>query len=97
MAIGDVQTMTRAFRAFYEDGKREYIDSYSDTSLKRVWQVQRFASMLCYNLHRFPEHNIFEHKMQIAELNNMTHSKEAMRALAQNYTGVPYDLFYDLD
>jgi p-hydroxybenzoate 3-monooxygenase len=97
MAIGDVQTMTRALRAYYEDGNRAYIDSYSDTSLKRVWQVQRFASMLCYNLHRFPEHNTFEHKMQIAELNNMTHSKEAMRALAQNYTGVPVELFYDLD
>jgi hypothetical protein len=27
----------------------------------------------------------------------MTHSKEAMRALAQNYTGVPVELFYDLD
>lgn len=97
MAIGDVQTMTRALRAYYEDGNRAYIGSYSDTSLKRVWQVQRFASMLCYNLHRFPEHNTFEHKMQIAELNNMTHSKEAMRALAQNYTGVPVELFYDLD
>jgi p-hydroxybenzoate 3-monooxygenase len=97
MAIGDVQTMTRALKAFYEDGNRDYIDGYSDTSLKRVWQVQRFASMLCYNLHRFPEHNTFEHKMQIAELNNMTHSKQAMRTLAQNYTGVPVDLYYDLD
>jgi p-hydroxybenzoate 3-monooxygenase len=97
MAIGDVQTMTRALRAFYEDGTGELIDSYSDTSLRRVWQVQRFASMLCYNLHRFPEHNTFEHKMQIAELNNMTHSKEAMRTLAQNYTGVPVEVFYDLD
>lgn len=97
MAIGDVQTMTRALRAYFEGGNKDYIDSYSDTSLKRVWQMQRFASMLCYNLHRFPEHNTFEHKMQIAELNNMTHSKEAMRALAQNYTGVPVELFYDLD
>ena len=97
MAVGDVQTMTRALRAFYEDGNSELIETYSDVSLKRVWQVQRFASMLCYNLHRFPEHNTFEHKMQIAELNNMTHSKEAMRTLAQNYTGVPVEVFYDLD
>jgi len=97
MAIGDVQTMTRALTAFYESGNHEYLDKYSDTSLKRVWQIQRFASMLCYNLHRFPEHNTFEHKMQIAELNNMTHSKQAMRAFAQNYTGLPVELFYDLE
>ena len=97
MAIGDVQTMTRAFKRYYGEGKSDYLDRYSDTSLKRVWQVQRFASMLCYNLHRFPEHNQFEHKMQLAELNNMTHSKQAMRAFAQSYTGVPVELYYDLE
>jgi len=97
MAIGDVQIMTRALRSFYEDGNNEYLERYSDTCLKRVWQVQRFASMLCYNLHRFPEHNQFEHKMQLAELNNIAHSRQAMRAFAQNYTGLPVELFYDLD
>jgi len=97
MAIGDVQVMTRALRSFYEHGKSDYLDQYSDTCLKRVWQVQRFASTLCYNLHRFPEHNQFEHKMQLAELNNIAHSKQAMRAFAQNYTGLPVELFYDVD
>ncbi len=97
MAFGDVQIMTRAFKAFYESGNKELIENYSDTCLKHVWQVQRFASMLCYNLHRFPEHNQFEHKMQIAELNNITHSKQAMRAFAQNYTGLPVEIFYDVD
>lgn len=96
MAIGDVQTMARALTVFYESGNQEYIDNYSDTSLKRVWQIQRFASMLCYNLHRFPEHDAFAHKMQIAELNNITRSKQAMRAFAQSYTGLPVELFYDL-
>jgi p-hydroxybenzoate 3-monooxygenase len=97
MAVGDVQTMTRALKRHYEEHKTDYLYQYSDTCLKRVWQVQRFASMLCYNLHRFPEHNQFEHKMQLAELNNMTHSKQAMRAFAQSYTGVPVELYYDLE
>jgi len=97
MAIGDVQIMTRALQSYYKEGKKGFLDRYSDTCLKRVWQVQRFASMLCYNLHRFPEHNQFEHKMQLAELNNMTHSRQAMRAFAQNYTGLPVELFYDLE
>ena len=97
MAIGDVQTMTRALQRYYKDDRLDYLDKYSDTCLKRVWQVQRFASMLCYNLHRFPEHNQFEHKMQLAELNNIAHSKQAMRAFAQSYTGVPVELYYDLE
>jgi len=97
MAIGDVQVMTRALKSYYDEGSRDFLDRYSGTCLKRVWQVQRFASMLCYNLHRFPEHNQFEHKMQLAELNNMTHSIQAMRAFAQSYTGLPVELFYDLE
>ena len=97
MAIGDVQIMTRALHRFYKDEKSDYLNKYSDTCLKRVWQVQRFASMLCYNLHRFPEHNQFEHKMQLAELNNIAHSRQAMRAFAQSYTGIPVELFYELE
>ena len=97
MAIGDVQIMTRALKLYFEEGSTTFLDKYSDTCLKRVWQVQRFASMLCYNLHRFPDHNQFEHKMQLAELNNMTHSIQAMRAFAQSYTGLPVELFYDLE
>jgi len=97
MAIGDVQIMTRALKSYFEEGSTTFLDKYSDTCLKRVWQVQRFASMLCYNLHRFPDHNQFEHKMQLAELNNMTHSIQAMRAFAQSYTGLPVELFYDLE
>lgn len=96
LAIGDVQTMTRALRAFYESGSSTYIEDYSHTCLKRVWQVQRFASMLCRTLHLFPDHNVFERRMQIAELDNMTQSKEAMRAFAENYTGLPVEQFYDL-
>lgn len=96
MAIGDVQTMTRALRRYYEDGRMDYLDGYSETCLKRVWQMQRFASMLCYNLHRFPDHDPFANKMQLAELNYMTNSKQAMRAFAQSYTGVPVELFYEL-
>jgi p-hydroxybenzoate 3-monooxygenase len=95
MAIGDVQTMTRGLSAFYKSGNIESLDRYSDTCLKRVWQIQRFASMLCYNLHRFPEHDQFAHKMQLAELFNMTHSEEAMREVALNYTGLPVEQFWD--
>ena len=86
----------RRIRNSHPTGK-ERVDKYSDTCLKRVWRVQRFASLLCYNLHRFPEHNKFEHKMQIAELNNITRSKQAMGAFVQSYTGFLVEIFYDVD
>lgn len=95
MAIGDVQFMTRALKTWYESGDGELLETYSVTCLRRIWQMQRFASMLCYNLHRFPEHNAFEHKMQLAELNYIIRSKQASRAFAQNYTGLPIELFYE--
>ena len=94
MAIGDVQIMTRALIRYYSDSDERLLKQYSSTCLARVWQVQRFASMLCHNLHTFPEHKSFEQKIQLAELQNMTHSGPAMQSLAQNYTGLPVEQFY---
>ena len=95
LAVGDVQVMTRALVSFFSTGNEDLLDRYSVTCLKRIWQVQRFASMLCLNLHRFPEHNQFQHKLQLAELFNITHSRQAMREFAENYTGLPLESFYE--
>lgn len=97
MAIADVQTMTRALHRYYGEGKADYLEGYSDTCLKRVWQVQRFASMLCENLHLYPDQDNFESKMQLAQLYYLTHSKDAMRSLAESYTGVPVEAYFDTE
>jgi p-hydroxybenzoate 3-monooxygenase len=42
-------------------------------------------------LHRFPDAGPFERRVQLAELDYLTTSRAAARALAENYVGLPYD------
>jgi p-hydroxybenzoate 3-monooxygenase len=41
-------------------------------------------------LHRLPEHNDYERRMQDTELAFLESSAAAQRAMAENYTGLPY-------
>ena len=40
-------------------------------------------------LHRFEEHNPFDRRRQLAELDYVTSSRAAATSLAENYVGLP--------
>ena len=40
-------------------------------------------------LHRLTD-NVFDHRIQLAELDYFTSSDEGLRAIARNYVGLPY-------
>ena len=40
-------------------------------------------------LHRFPDQDAFQEKIQLAELNNVVNSRAAATMLAENYVGMP--------
>ena len=41
-------------------------------------------------LHRFPEEDAIQARLQLAELDYVTGSRAASTMLAENYTGMPY-------
>ena len=43
-------------------------------------------------LHRFDDHDAFADRMQLAELEYLTSSRNAARVLAENYVGLPLEL-----
>ena len=90
LAASDVFYLSRAFAAWYGSGDAELMDAYSDTCLRRVWKAERFSWWMTTLLHRFPENGPFGERIQLAELDYLVHSKAAMTALAENYTGLPY-------
>jgi p-hydroxybenzoate 3-monooxygenase len=91
LAITDVRLMAGALAEFYQTGSHDLLDSYSQTSLRRVWKVQRFAWWMTSMLHRFPNENPFDRRRQIAELDYVTSSRAAAQSLAENYVGLPFD------
>ncbi|MBA2691266.1 MAG: 4-hydroxybenzoate 3-monooxygenase [Rubrobacter sp.] len=88
LAISDIRCLTEALAEFYESGKKDLLESYSEVRLKRVWAVSRFSWWMTSMLHRFEGDDAFRHRMQIAELGYVVESRAASTTLAENYTGL---------
>jgi p-hydroxybenzoate 3-monooxygenase len=91
LAVADVRVLARAFSDFYSTGRRDLLNAYSQTCLRRVWKVQRFSWWMTSMLHRFPGENPFDSRRQLAELDYVTSSRAASQSLAENYVGLPME------
>ncbi len=91
LAVADVRVLARAFAEFYASGRRDLLEQYSNTCLRRVWQVQRFSSWMTSMLHLFSDETPFDRRRQIAELAYVTTSRAAAQTLAENYVGLPME------
>lgn len=91
LAAADVRILNRALVEYYKNGNAQYIDTYSETVLKRVWKVERFSWQLSTLMHQFPENSDFEKRMQRAEFDYLCSSEAASRSIAENYVGLPLD------
>ncbi len=89
LAVADVRVLAHALAEFYASGRTDLLDRYSGTCLPRVWRAQRFSWWLTSLLHRFPDQDACQRRLQQAELDYLTGSRAAATALAENYVGLP--------
>jgi p-hydroxybenzoate 3-monooxygenase len=90
LAASDIRYLYDALREHFLDHSQAGLDGYSARALSRVWKAERFSWWMTGLLHRFPERNAFERRMQQAELDYLFSSQAAMTAMAENYVGLPY-------
>ena len=90
-AVADVRVLARAIAEHCAAGTEALLASYSRTCLKRVWRAERFSWWMTSMLHRFPEHDAFQHRLQRTELDYLVSSRAAAASLAENYVGLPFD------
>jgi p-hydroxybenzoate 3-monooxygenase len=95
LAASDVLVLASALKAFYEGGRTERLDEYSNVCLRRVWKAQRFSWWMTSTLHRAPDENAFDHQRQIADLDYLTGSRAAMTSLAEQYVGLPAEVSFE--
>ncbi len=91
LAVRDVRTLAEALQAWYEQGRTDLLENYSNTCLRRAWKAQRFSWWMTSMLHRFPDDEGFQHNLQLAELDYVTSSQAAATSLAENYVGMAFD------
>jgi p-hydroxybenzoate 3-monooxygenase len=91
LAVADVRVLAEALTRWLKDDDESGLAGYSDKCLRRVWRVQQFSWWMTSMLHRFPEEDDIQARLQIAELDYVTSSRAASTMLAENYTGMPYE------
>jgi p-hydroxybenzoate 3-monooxygenase len=89
-AASDVYYLYHGLLAHYQQGDDSGLDNYSQKALARVWKAQRFSWWMTTMLHTFPEAPAYDQHLQQTELEYLLSSENAQRALAENYTGLPF-------
>ncbi len=89
-AASDVYYLHQGLARYYEEGDSTGLAQYSEHALARIWQAERFSWWFTMLMHRFPDQNAFDHKMQRADLEFLRASPSAQAVMAANYVGLPY-------
>jgi p-hydroxybenzoate 3-monooxygenase len=87
--MADVSVLAPALVEFFDAGRTELLDQYSEVCLPRVWRAQRFSAWMTNALHRLPGMDEFKSRLQLAELESVVNCVAASTSLAENYVGFP--------
>ncbi len=92
LAAADVRILSHAIAVWYGSGDGDLLGRYSEICLRRVWRAQHFSWWMTSMLHRSEAGDGFDYRRQLAELDHVTTSRAAATSLAENYTGLPFEL-----
>jgi p-hydroxybenzoate 3-monooxygenase len=88
LAEHDVRLLADALIDWYDHGRRDLLDSYSADCLRRVWRAEHFSAWMTAMLHKAPNGDEFDEKLQLSQLRYVTTSTAAATSLAENYVGL---------
>jgi p-hydroxybenzoate 3-monooxygenase len=88
LAIADVRVLAEALAAWYRDRHGALLAAYSATCLRRVWRAEHFSWWMTSMLHRFPDDDGFQMRLQLSQLRYTVNSRAAATSLAENYVGL---------
>jgi len=91
LAVADVRHLSRALVVYYKQDRTDLLEAYSATCLRRVWRAEHFSWWMTSMLHRFPDDDTFQQRMQRSQLEYTVRSRAASASLAENYVGLPFD------
>jgi p-hydroxybenzoate 3-monooxygenase len=89
LAASDVAYLSEALVLYFKNRDGDAIAGYSDRALARVWKAERFSWQLTRLMHRFPDGDAFDRRMQMADLDYIASSAAAQTTIAENYVGLP--------
>ena len=96
LAVADVRLLAYALGGYYVAGREDLLAAYTETASRRIWRSTHFSWWMTTTLHKSPDDDPFDDALALAQLNYIVSSRAMATALAENYTGLPYerDWFY---
>jgi p-hydroxybenzoate 3-monooxygenase len=88
LAIADVHVLAEALVHWYRKRSTALLDAYSDACLRRAWRAEHFSWWMTSMLHRLPDADPFDLKLQLSQLRYVVGSQAAATSLAENYVGL---------
>lgn len=92
LAASDVYYLSRALIAYYAEKRTDLLGRYSETALRRVWKAIRFSWWFTTMMHKF-NNDPLNYRLQVAELDYLANSEAARTVMAENYVGLPFEVF----
>ena len=90
LAVADARVLGGALATWYRTGDRSALSEYSSTCLRRVWRAEHFSWWMTSMLHRFPDGDAFQQKLQLSQMRYVCTSTAAATSLAENYVGLEH-------
>ena len=91
LAVADVRLLAFVLGGYYTDKRLDLLASYTDRALRRVWRATHFSWWMTEMLHTPPDTDPFTDGLASAQLDWIVSSRAMATAVAQNYTGLPYE------
>ena len=88
LAMADVHLLAEAIVHWYGTASEAGLEAYSENCLRRIWRAEHFSWWMTSMLHRLPDGDEFDLKLQLSQLRYVTTSQAAARSLAENYVGL---------
>jgi p-hydroxybenzoate 3-monooxygenase len=91
LAVADVRLLSFVLGGYYADKRLDLIAAYTDRALRRVWRATHFSWWMTEMLHKSPDTDPLTEGLAAAQLDWVASSRAMATAVAQNYTGLPYE------
>ena len=93
LAVADVKHLVDGLVSFYKKGSEAELKDYSKTALKRIWRAQDFSDFMTQLMHKQAPHGSRVYRLQRAKFDYLKTSPAYRTTLAENYVGLPFELF----
>jgi p-hydroxybenzoate 3-monooxygenase len=93
LAVADIHNLAKSIVEYYETGIGLGLANYTKNCLARVWRVQDFSNFMTYLCHKQAEEGSFENQLQKAKFDYLCISDAYQKTIAENYVGLPFEVF----